>query len=79
MVVALYERDELEDIAEHGCKSGVAAQHLYDWQNLGFYFYFKDEILEELEAEPAEPDLHRMTQLVWRFIEKKAIEACQDS
>ena len=75
MVYALYESEDLEEIAENGCESGVAAHHIYQWQNLGFYLCFKDEILEELEAEPEDTDIDRMTQLVWRFVEKKAKEA----
>ena len=78
IIYAIYEREDLEQINEYGCSGGAAEQHIYHWQNLGFYLTFRDEILQDLKAEPADDDISGMTELVWRFIEKLAKEACKD-
>jgi len=78
VIYAIYEREDLEQIKENGCFSGAAEQHIYNWQNLGFYLTFRDEILQDLKAEPADDDISGMTELVWRFIEKLSKEACKD-
>ena len=41
-----YEIEDLREIVEHGCVSGVAHQHIYYSQTLSFFDNYEDEIIE---------------------------------
>ena len=41
-----YEIEDLREIVEHGCVSGVANQHIYYHQTIEFFDNYEDEILE---------------------------------
>ena len=41
-----YTHDDLREIVEHGCASGVAHQHIYYADNIEFYDTYEDEITE---------------------------------
>ena len=38
--------EDLREIVEHGCSSGVAHQHIYYNQTLSFFDNYEDEIIE---------------------------------
>jgi hypothetical protein len=38
--------EDLREIVEHGCQSGVAHQHIYYSQTLSFFDNYEDEIIE---------------------------------
>jgi hypothetical protein len=41
-----YEIEDLREIVEHGCASGVAHDHIYYNQTLSFFNEYEDEIIE---------------------------------
>ena len=41
-----YDLDTLRDIAEHGCVSGVAHDHIYYHETISFFDNYEDEIIE---------------------------------
>ena len=41
-----YEIEDLRDIVEHGCVSGVAHQHIYYSDTIKFFDNYEDEIIE---------------------------------
>ena len=44
-----YDLDTLKEIAEHGCSSGVATNHIYYYQTVKFYDQYEEEIYEYIE------------------------------
>ena len=44
-----YDQEELQDIANHGCQSGVCNQHIYYADTISFFDKYEDEIYSELE------------------------------
>jgi len=40
----VYTLDELKDIAEHGCSTGVAHAHIYYTETWEFFLQFEDEV-----------------------------------
>ena len=44
----IYTLEELKDIANHGCQSGVCTQHIYYGDTIRFYDTFENDILETL-------------------------------
>ena len=38
--------EDLREIVEHGCVSGVAHQHIYNHQTVSFFDEYEDEIIE---------------------------------
>ena len=44
-----YDLDTLKEIAEHGCASGVATNHIYYYQTVKFYDQYEEEIYEYIE------------------------------
>ena len=41
-----YDQEELQDIANHGCKSGVCNQHIYYADTISFFDKYEGEILD---------------------------------
>ena len=41
-----YEIEDLREIVEHGCQSGVAHQHIYYSETVSFFDNYEDEIIE---------------------------------
>ena len=41
-----YEIEDLREIVEHGCASGVAHDHIYYHETLSFFDNYEDEIIE---------------------------------
>ena len=45
-IVNTYDQEELQDIANHGCKSGVCNQHIYYADTIAFFDQYEGEILD---------------------------------
>ena len=44
-VLSIYNIDELKEIADHGCQSGVCRQHIYYGDTIQFYDTYENEII----------------------------------
>ena len=85
-----YSLEDLKEIADHGCESGVCSQHIYYGDTKAFYGDYEDQILDELVLNYGTEflvDLFRnadasldiyMNNVCWAFIEMVAFEAVQD-
>ena len=47
-ITDVYSIEELKEIANHGCKSGVCSQHIYYGDTLKFYDEYEVQILDDL-------------------------------
>jgi hypothetical protein len=77
----VYTLEELKDIVEHGCSSGLAREHIYYHQTWDFYLKFEDEVEDELFATYGEEYIEYFSRdgvtsvrqlvnnMVWSFIE----------
>ena len=86
----MYSLEDLKEIADHGCQSGVCRQHIYYGDTVRFYETFEDNILDELVLNygtdflvdlfrDADADLTSYKNAVcWAFIEMVAFEAVED-
>ena len=89
-IMATYDKDQLKEIADHGCQSGVCSQHIYYGDTIKFYDKYETEILDELVLNygteflvdlfrDADADLtYYKNAVTWAFIELTAIEAVED-
>jgi hypothetical protein len=87
----MYSLEDLKEIADHGCQSGVCSQHIYYGDTVRFYETFEDNILDELTLnygteflidlfKDADADLTFYKNAVcWAYIEMVAMEAVADS
>ena len=86
-ILSVYDIEELKEIADHGCQSGVCSQHIYYGDTVQFYDTFETSILDELVLNYGYDllnDLFRdadasltvyKNHVVWAFIEMVAFEA----
>ena len=86
-----YELEDLKEIADHGCQSGVCSQHIYYADTIQFYETFETNILDELTLNYGTEFLvdlfkdadavltYYKNRVTWAFIELTAMEAVQDS
>ena len=86
----MYSVEDFEEIANHGCQSGVCRQHIYYGDTNRFYDQYEDEIVEYIESnygteflvelfKDAEADLSvYKNNVTWAFIEMVAFEAVED-
>ena len=86
----MYSIEDLKEIADHGCQSGVCSQHIYYGDTIQFYETFETNILDELVLnygydllndlfKDANADLTiYKNNVVWAFIEMVAVEAIED-
>ena len=44
-ILATYDKDQLKEIADHGCGSGVCSQHIYYADTIKFYNNHEKEII----------------------------------
>ena len=85
-----YELEELKEIANHGCQSGVCSQHIYYGDTVKFYDTYETEVLDELTLNygteflvdlfkdaDACLDIYK-NHVCWAFIEMVAMEAVED-
>ena len=86
----IYSFEDLKEIADHGCQSGVCRQHIYYGDTVRFYETFEDNILDELTLNygteflvdlfkdaDACLDIYK-NPVWWAFIEMVAMEAVND-
>ena len=85
-----YTFEELKEIANHGCESGVCRQHIYYGDTIKFYDTYEVQILDDLVLNYGYDILVDMFRdananliwyknaVVWAFIELTAIEAIED-
>ena len=85
-----YELEDLKEIANHGCQSGVCSQHIYYGDTVKFYDTYETEVLDELTLnygteflvelfEKADASLtHYKNDVCWAFIELVAFELVED-
>ena len=90
-ITDVYSIEELKEIANHGCKSGVCSKHVYYGDTLKFYDDYEVQILDDLVLNYGYEfivDLFRESEaqltwyknsVVWAFIELTAIEAVEDA
>ena len=85
-----YELEDLKEIANHGCQSGVCHEHIYYGDTIQFYETFETHILDELVLnygtdllvdlfKDADADLTiYKNHVVWAFIEMVAFQSVED-
>ena len=90
-IMATYDMDQLKDIADHGCQSGVCSQHIYYADTIKFYAKHEADILAELEYpygteflvelfKKADACLtHYKNDVTWSFIESVAFQVTEDA
>ena len=89
-ILQTYNKEELKEIANHGCQSGVCSQHIYYGDTIQFYDTFETNIMDELVLnygydllvdlfKDANADLTvYKNNVVWAFIEMVAFEAVEE-
>ena len=89
-ILQTYNKEELKEIADHGCQSGVCHEHIYYGDTIQFYEPFETHILDELTLnygtdflvdlfEDADADLTiYKNHVVWAFIEMVAFQSVED-
>ena len=89
-ITEVYSLEELKEIANHGCESGVCRQHIYYGDTTKFYDTYEVQILDDLVHNYGYEfivDLFRdadaqltwyKNSVVWAFIEMVATEAVED-
>ena len=82
-----YSLEDFQEIANHGCQSGVCSQHIYYGDTVKFFETYEDEIIERITDvygidtlvsifRQAEASLtHYKNDLCWMFIEMIAMDA----
>ena len=45
-LLSVYDHESLQEIASHGCKSGVCSQHIYYGDTIAFFDKYEGEILD---------------------------------
>ena len=85
-IKAVYDKETLKEIANHGCQSGVCHKHIYYADTIKFFETYEDEIVEYIENnygteflvemfKKADADLGSyMNSLTWCFIEMIAFQ-----
>ena len=48
-IVNTYDHEQMQEIVDHGCISGVCSQHIYYADTISFFDKYEDEIYSELE------------------------------
>ena len=85
-----YTFEELKEIANHGCESGVCTKHIYYGDTIKFYDTYEVQIQDDLVLNYGYEFLVELfrnadaqltwykNSVVWAFIELTAIEAIED-
>ncbi len=45
-IISAYDKDDLKEIASHGCGSGVCHEHIYYGDTIKFFDTYEDELLK---------------------------------
>jgi len=89
-ILSVYDKEELKEIADHGCQSGVCSEHIYYADTISFYEEYEDELLDYITdnygfehlvkffEESSGSLRHYKNSIVWCFIEMIAFEAVED-
>ncbi len=87
-VLDTYDLEQLQEIASHGCQSGVCSEHIYYADTISFYEKHEREILDHLISINGVEFLGNVlvehqgcydayrNDLTWAFIESVAQDAC---
>ena len=90
-VLSIYNIEELQEIADHGCQSGVCFKHIYYGDTVEFYDTFENDILETIRDaydteflielfKDADASLTMYkNDVVWAFIEMVAFDAVDEA
>ena len=90
-ILSTYDMDELKDIADHGCGSGVCSQHIYYADTIEFFNKYSDEISDcladnygtEFLTDLFDKNLGRLdfykNDATWAFIESVAFQVTEDA
>ena len=85
-----YSVEELKEIADHGCQSGVCSQHIYYGDTISFFETYEDEITDYIEScygveflvdmfKEADANLrYYKNNMTWCFIELIAFDAANE-
>ena len=85
-ILRTYSKEELKEIANYGCQSGVCSQHIYYGDTVQFYEAFETDIIDELVLNYGYDLLNDLfkdadanltvykNSVVWAFIEMVAFE-----
>ena len=89
-ILSVYDKEQLKEIADHGCQSGVCRQHIYYGDTVRFYEKYEGEILdyitdcygneflvETFRNSEGCLDVYK-NNVTWCFIEMIAMEAVED-
>ena len=89
-VKEIYSLEELKEIADHGCQSGVCSQHIYYGDTISFYEKYEGEILDYITDNYGDEFLVETfknadaclniykNNIVWCFIEMIAMDAVEE-
>ena len=90
-ILSTYDMDDLKEIANHGCGSGVCSQHIYYGDTIEFFNKYSDEISDHLadnygteflvnlfEKNLGHLDYYK-NDATWAFIESVAFEVTEDA
>ena len=89
-ILSTYDMDDLKEIADHGCGSGLCSQHIYYGDTIEFFNKYSDEISDHLADNYGteflvnlfEKNLGRLdyykNDATWAFIESVAFEVTED-
>ena len=84
-----YSLEDFQEIANHGCQSGVCSQHIYYGDTISFFEKYEDEITDYIESsygteflvdlfKDADASLtHYKNSVTWCFIEMIAFEVTE--
>ena len=85
-----YDFETMQEIASHGCQSGVCSQHIYYGDTVKFYDKYETEILDELVLNygteflvdlfrDADADLtYYKNAVCWAYIEMVAMDTIRE-
>ena len=86
-----YDLEQMQEIADHGCKSGVCSQHIYYADTIAFFDKYEGEILDTIierwgtdelvsifKRSDACYDMYR-NECTWFFIQEVAQDVVQDN
>ena len=89
-LLSIYDQESMQEIANHGCESGVCFQHIYYGDTSKFYDNNEDEVLDYLTDmfdteflvdlfRDADADLtHYKNAVCWAYIEMVAMDTIRE-
>ena len=90
-IVNTYDHEQMQEIADHGCKSGVCNEHIYYADTIAFFDKYEGEILDLIHVRygvdelvsifkrsEADYDMYK-NECTWLFIENVATDVVIDN